>query len=137
MIINSDKRIIIFDGICNLCNNLVQFVIKHDKKDMFRFVPLQSGKAKQIISCFDEIIKNSDSVILFHNNRFFIKSDAALEIANILNYPWKVFYFFRFIPKFIRDWIYEFIAQNRYQWFGKKTVCMVPTEEIKPKFLDD
>jgi len=135
------KNIIIFDGICNLCNSSVQFIISLDKKDVFRFLPLQSEKAEKMISTFNENIKNVDTVILVHENKLFVKSQAALFIAKLLDYPWKFFYFFKFIPKFIpkfiRDWVYEMIAQNRYQCFGKKTTCMVPTDDIKSKFLDD
>jgi len=131
------KNYIIFDGICNLCNESVQFLIMLDKKDMFRFIPLQSEKAKQIISCFEENNKISDTIILIQDNKLFVKSDAVLYIAKLLGYPWKFFYFLKFVPKFIRDWIYELIAKNRYQWFGKKSACMIPTNDIKSKFLDD
>jgi len=108
-----------------------------DKKDIFKFVPLQSEKAKQIISCFEENNKISDTIILIQDNKLFVKSDAVLYIAKLLGYTWKFFYFLKFVPKFIRDWIYELIAKNRYQWFGKKSACMIPTNDIKSKFLDD
>ena len=131
------NNIIIFDGICNLCNASVQFIIKHDKDDMFRFLPLQSAKAKQMINDLNKNIINADTVVLIQDNKIFTKSEAALRISKYLGSPWKFFYFFKFIPKFIRDWIYEVIAQNRYQWFGKRSTCMVPTEDTKSKFLVD
>jgi predicted DCC family thiol-disulfide oxidoreductase YuxK len=89
-----------------------------------------------MIKNLNKNINNEDTVLLMQDNKIFIKSDAAFRISKFLGFPWNFFYFFIFIPKFIRDEVYEIIAQNRYQWFGKRSECMVPTEEIKSKFID-
>ena len=131
----TDKNpIILFDGICNFCNSSVNFIIENDKNDVFRFASLQSDFTKELrntINIPDEI----DSIILILNGKCFTKSDAVLEISRNLNGFWKLFYAFIVIPKFIRNFFYDIIAKNRYKWFGKKEVCMIPSEEIKSKFL--
>ena len=127
---------IIFDGVCNLCNASVIFIIKRDKNSIFKFLPIQSKRAHEIRKSIKINFENIDTVILIRDNNIFYQSDAALEIAGSLDYPWKIFYLFKFIPKFIRDGIYRIIARNRYQWFGKKESCMIPTADIQSKFLE-
>lgn len=129
------KAIIIFDGICNLCNKAVFFVIKHDKKQYFQFAPLQSKAAEKLLKPWDINPKKSDSIILIHNNRLYTESSAALKIAGKLNGIWKLGILFFIVPKFIRDAVYRLIARNRYRWFGKKDVCMTPTKELEKRFL--
>jgi Uncharacterized protein conserved in bacteria len=131
-----NKKIILFDGVCNLCNGSVQFVIKRDKKDVFRYVAIQSEVGQQLIK--DRRIDTSqvDSIILIEPGvAYFTKSDAALEIAGELGGLWKLTSVFKWIPKSIRDVIYDFVARNRYKWFGKQESCMIPTPELKAKFL--
>lgn len=130
-----DKKIILFDGICNLCNNSVQFIIKNDKNDLFRFAPLQSDIGRQIINERGIDTQDLDSVILIEPGiAYFHKSTAALEIAKDLKgYSW--LRHFKFVPQGIRDSIYELIAKNRYKWFGKKESCMIPTPELQALFL--
>ena len=128
--------IIIFDGICNLCNATVQFLINRDKRNIFKFVSMQSDIAKQIFKEYNINFKNLDTIIFIEKNDFYIKSDAILRIFKKLNYPWKVFYFLKFIPKFIRDRIYDIVANNRYNWFGRRNTCMIPSNETKSKFLE-
>jgi predicted DCC family thiol-disulfide oxidoreductase YuxK len=130
------NNIIIFDGLCNLCNTFVQFIIRIDQNGIFKFTPMQSETAGEIFKQYKIDFKNMDTVILLKNNTIFYQSDAVLEIVKALKYPWKAFYFFKFIPKFIRDGIYNVIASNRYTWFGKRDSCMIPTEDIKSRFLD-
>ena len=130
------NNLIIFDGVCNLCNASVQFIINRDKKRVFKFLPLQSEKATKIFKQFNIDFENLDTIILIKNKNVFIRSDAVLEIAYTFEYPWKIVYFFIFTPKFIRDWIYKIIASNRYNWFGKRENCMIPTEDMKSRFLD-
>lgn len=130
-----NNHIIIFDGICNLCNFVVQFVIKRDKKNIFKFLPLQSQKAKEMIKRFHGKVENLESVILIQDSIIYYESDAVIKISQLLNYPWKIFCFFKFIPKFVRDRIYKMIARNRYNWFGKRETCMIPTKEQISKFL--
>ncbi|HLF52809.1 thiol-disulfide oxidoreductase DCC family protein [Flavobacterium sp.] len=131
-----NKKIILFDGVCNLCNASVQFVIKHDKKDIFRFVALQSDLGKEIIKHIGIDQKNIDSVILYEPGvAYYYKSSAALEIAKHLGGFFNFATLFRIIPAFLRNQIYVYIAKNRYEWYGKNESCMIPTAELKSKFL--
>jgi predicted DCC family thiol-disulfide oxidoreductase YuxK len=120
--------IILFDGFCNLCNGTVDFLLKRDHKKQFRFAPLQSETGKLLIQKF-EIPSNTDSVILIKLNRIYFESDAAIEIAGILPFPWKLGVIFKIVPKKIRNGLYRWIAKNRYRWFGKRTTCRIPTSE--------
>ncbi|MBR9853956.1 MAG: thiol-disulfide oxidoreductase DCC family protein [Algicola sp.] len=131
------KKIILFDGVCNLCNNSVQFVIQRDKKDVFRYASLQSEIGQQLLSQRHIDTKTVDSIILIEPGvAYYTKSDAALEIAQNLGGLWKLSAVFTWIPTAIRNRIYDFIAKNRYKWFGKQESCMIPTPELKAKFLD-
>ena len=121
---NNKDYIILFDGICNLCNFGVDFVIKRDKEKLFRFVSLQSNEGKKLVTNY-KIAKKTDSVILIRNNDAFVESDAAIEIGKMLPAPWKWASAFRFIPRKIRDMIYRWVARNRYRWFGKRKTCRV------------
>jgi len=133
---NSEKAIIIFDGVCILCNHFAQFLIKHDKQHRFKFATLQSEVAKSLLINFIENPENlPDSVILIENNQVYIKSDAALKIVAQIDGPLKHLSFAKYFPLWLRDPAYDFIAKNRYSWFGKKNNCMVPSPEIKSRFL--
>jgi len=132
----SQQSIILFDGICNLCNGAVQFVIKHDKKNQFLFASLQSDEGKKILSEFNFSCNEMNSFILMENGTIYIRSTAALRVAKKLDGLWRLLYGFMIVPKFIRDCVYNFIAKNRYKWFGKKDECMIPTQELKAKFLN-
>lgn len=125
--------LILFDGICNLCNKTVDFIISHDQKKQFRFVALQSDAGKKVIEKY-AISPETDSVILILNNEIFFESEAAMEIARFLSFPWKSVLFFKVIPKNWRDKIYRWIAKNRYRWFGKKNSCRIPTPKEKMYF---
>ncbi len=131
-----DKKIILFDGVCNLCNSFVQFVIKYDKKDVFRFAALQSNIGKEIIQYIGIENKNIDSVVFYDvTGEYAIKSDAAIEILVNLG---GIFYYSKYLnvfPKYFIDFVYDIIARNRYKWLGKKESCMIPTLELKAKFL--
>ena len=132
-----NKALILFDGICNLCNASVQLVIKNDKKNIFLFSPLQGHTAKDIISKYNIDTSKVDSILLYIPEKgLFIKSTAALKIAYRLGFAWNLLSLFIIIPVFIRNWVYDLIAKNRYRWFGKKETCMVPTKELKSKFLE-
>ncbi len=130
-----DKKIIVFDGVCNLCNHWVQFVIARDIKDQFRFVALQSDLGKQIIDHL-KVNKSLDSIILYEPGvAYFYKSEAVLEICNTLG-GWLVLVnVFNVIPQSLQDKLYDYVANNRYRWYGKNEQCMVPTPKIKSKFL--
>ncbi|MBK5208156.1 MAG: thiol-disulfide oxidoreductase DCC family protein [Flavobacteriaceae bacterium] len=131
-----NKSIILFDGVCNLCNASVNFVIKHDKKKHFLFASLQSDAAKEILLQFNLKNLTIDTVFLVENNKIYDKSTAALKIAKHLGGGFKTFYLFFIVPKFLRDWIYNFVANHRYQWFGKRESCMIPSPELKNRFFD-
>ncbi len=134
--ISKHKKLILFDGVCNLCNSTVQYVIKRDSKNTFLFAALQSEVGKNIIKQFDIDTKKIDSILLFTpENSLVSKSTAALKIAVGLGFPQNLMGIFFIIPPFIRNWVYDFIAKNRYKWYGKKDACMIPTPELKNKFL--
>ncbi len=131
-----NKKIILFDGVCNLCNSSVQFLIKHDEKDVFRFVALKSDLGIAIIKHIGIDIKKTDSIILYEPGKaYYYKSNAALEIAKTLGGILSFVPVFYIIPSPIRDFFYDYIAKNRYKWYGKKESCMIPTPELQSKFL--
>ena len=130
------KRIILFDGVCNLCNGAVQFIIKKDKKDLFRYAALQSEIGEKLIAERGIDTSKVDSIILIEPGvAYFVKSDAALKIGQSFGGLWKGLALFTWIPKVLRDVIYDLVAKNRYRWFGRKDACMIPTPELQAKFL--
>jgi predicted DCC family thiol-disulfide oxidoreductase YuxK len=132
-----NKKLILFDGVCNLCNSSVQYVIKHDKQNRFMFTALQSNVGKNIINQFQIDTYKIDSILLYSPEQGIdYKSTAALKIAYFLGFPNSLISVFIIIPPFIRNWVYDYIAKNRYKWYGKKESCMIPTPELKSKFLD-
>jgi len=135
MNIYKNKSIILFDGVCNLCNSSVNFIIKHDKKKYFLFASLQSDAAKEILlhHSLNKII--FDSIILIEDTIIYEKSTAVLRIAKKLNNGFQLLYIFILIPKILRDKIYDYIAKNRYKWYGKKNTCMLPSKDLKSRFL--
>lgn len=135
--IPKDKKLLLFDGICNLCNSSINYVIKHDKDDVFMFAPLQSKVGKKIINDHNIDTSKTDSIILYeHSKGVSFKSTAALKIASRLGFPRNLMAIFYVIPAFIRNWVYDYIAKNRYNWFGKQDACMIPTPELRKKFIE-
>ncbi|WP_405212094.1 thiol-disulfide oxidoreductase DCC family protein [Dokdonia sp. Asnod2-E02] len=130
------KKIILFDGVCNLCNGAITFIIQRDKKDLFRYAPLQSEIGKELAAKHHIDLDKVDSIILVTEDKAYAKSTAALRIAKQLSAGWPLLAIFLILPRFLRDVVYDFIARNRYKWFGKKEACMIPTPELKSKFLD-
>lgn len=129
------KKIILFDGVCNLCDNAVQFIIKHDPNDVFRFVALQSEKGQALLNYLGVDATKIDSIVLFvPGEAYYIKAEAAMQIAKDLNSWHKVISYLSFTGS-VGDFVYDFIAKNRYQWYGKKEACLIPTPELKAKFL--
>ena len=128
-------HLILFDGICNLCNSSVQYIIRHDKKGLFKFASLQSETGRQIINRFNLPPGFTDSFILVENNKVFTRSDAALKVARHLKGISKLLYGFIIVPAFIRNGVYDIIAKNRYKWFGRKDSCMIPAPGIESRFL--
>lgn len=131
-----DKKIILFDGICNLCDSSIQFIIKHDKNDVFRFVALQSDFGQEIIKYIGVDISKTDSIILYEPGKaYYYKAEAALKIAKELGGIYVAISWFSILPKTLTNSVYDYIAKNRYKWYGKKDACMIPTPELKAKFL--
>ena len=128
-------KVILFDGVCNLCNGAINFVIKKDSKNIFKFATLQSEIGQSLLSKFNIDTSKIDSMILIDGEKCYIKSSAALRIAKYLSGGYPLLYLFIVIPTFIRNSAYEYVAKNRYKWFGKKESCMIPTPELKAKFL--
>ncbi len=136
--LENNNKIILFDGVCNLCNRAVQFIIKHDKKDVFRYAPLQSGIGEQLVKERKIDTSAVDSIILIEPNiAYYTKSSAALEIGKSFGGGYKLLAIFEWIPRVIRDKIYDIVARKRYKWFGRQERCMVPTPELKAKFLSN
>ncbi len=130
------SAIILFDGVCNFCNGSVNFIIEHDKANYFRFAPLQSESAQELLDKFGIDKTDTDSVILIENEQAFTHSTAALKVAQKLDGFWSWFYAFIIVPKPLRDFFYKTFARYRYKLFGKQDACMMPTPEIRARFLD-
>ena len=130
------NNIVLFDGICNFCDSSINRIIRHDKKNRFRFAPLQSETGKKLAKQYFIDTEKTDSIILIENNKAYTKSTAILRISKHLNTLYPLMYGFMIIPAFIRNFIYDFIARNRYRWFGKKDSCMIPTAEVRSKFIE-
>ncbi|WP_291966412.1 thiol-disulfide oxidoreductase DCC family protein [Maribacter sp.] len=132
----SNKKIILFDGICNLCNSSVQFAIKRDENDIFRYAALQSETGKRLLEERSIDTKKVDSIILIEPNiAYYTKSTAALEIGKNLRGLRTISSILLWLPESFRNIVYDFIAANRYKWYGKKEACMIPTEDLKRKFI--
>lgn len=131
-----DNPIILFDGVCNFCNYWVTFAIKRDRKNKLKFTPLQGETAKQLLPQFHINPSSLSSVIFIDNGKAYTQSSAAIQICKHLDGGWKLFYALIIIPKFMRDGLYNIMARNRYKWFGKKESCMIPTPELKERFLN-
>lgn len=130
-----DKRIVIFDGICNFCNWAVNFIIKRDKENIFIFAPSQSRAGKDIIDRHKLKKSGVETIILINDGNIFTKSEAVLEIFKYLGGGCKYFRVLKIFPRKFRDWGYTIFSKYRYRIFGKRIVCMVPTDELKDRFL--
>lgn len=129
--------IIFFDGVCNLCNGSVDFILKRDPKETFRFASLQSSIAKDLLKRESVDLNNMRTIILLNNGKVFYRSNAILEILRQLTAPWPVFYVFKLVPRFIRDGLYNLISKHRYSWFGKRDTCRIPSVGERARFLED
>ena len=127
---------ILFDGVCNLCNGTVHFIIMRDKKKLIRYAALQSDTGLQLLQQSGLTWKDMQSFVFIESKKVYTRSTAALKVCRYLKAGWPLCYGFIIVPRFIRDGIYNLIARNRYKWFGKREQCMVPSQEIKSRFLD-
>jgi predicted DCC family thiol-disulfide oxidoreductase YuxK len=128
-----NRAIVLFDGVCNFCNGSVNFIIERDSGGYFKFAPLQTETGREFIEKFG--LSEIDSIILVEDGKAYSHSTAALNVARQLDGLWSVFYIFIIVPKFIRDFFYKLFAKYRYKLFGKQDVCMMPTPEIRERFL--
>ncbi len=127
--------IIMFDGFCNFCNGLVNFIIKYDEKRRFRFAALQSDAGRAVKANFQVPESYADSVVLIYKQRVLYKSSAALRVFRLLGGVWSFLILFLIVPPFMRDWIYDFIVRNRYKWYGSRESCRIPTPAERELFL--
>lgn len=132
---NSESHILLFDGVCNLCNSFVQFTIKRDQKGKFKFAALQSEKGQALLKKFYLPTDDFNSFVFINGNKYFLKSSAGLHVLKELGGVWKLFYIFIICPMPLRDFIYNMIAKTRYRIFGKRDTCMIPTPDINQRFL--
>jgi predicted DCC family thiol-disulfide oxidoreductase YuxK len=131
-----DKPILLFDGVCNFCNSSVQTLISMDKSSHFRLASLQSEVGQTLLKKFNLPTKELNTVVLIDKNKVYLRSDVPLEVMRQLGSAWQIFYIFKIVPRFLRDAVYNFIASNRYRWFGKEEACMIPSAEVRQRFLD-
>ena len=128
--------ILLFDGVCNVCSEYVQFVLKRDRDGFFHFASLQSDVGKALLEKHGLSTDTLDTVVMIENNKAYTRSDVGIKMTPHLGSLWPLLYGLIIIPKPIRDWVYDLIAKNRYRWFGKKETCMIPAPEWKERFLD-
>lgn len=133
--VSTDHNVILFDGVCNLCNGVVQFIITRDKRNVFRFASLQSEYGKRALSNFGLDGEHLRTIFLVQSTGVLQQSDAVLEIARNLTSGWSFLYGFKIVPRFLRDFIYRMIANNRYRMFGRTESCMIPTAELAHRFV--
>jgi predicted DCC family thiol-disulfide oxidoreductase YuxK len=129
------QPIILFDGVCNYCNSLINWLIKADKKKVYRFATIQSEAGQALLKTYGLEEAAVNSFIMIRGGKAYQKSTAALKVMDGLPWYWKEVQVLRVVPRFLRDEIYDFIARNRYKWFGKRDTCMMPTPELRDRFL--
>lgn len=130
-----DHPILLFDGVCNLCNGTVQWVLKHDSRGALRFASLQSDAGQQLLREAGLPGDEFNTVVLYESGLFYTRSDVVLRLFRHLGGAWAWLAWLSIVPRFIRDGIYDRIARNRYRWFGKRESCMMPTPELRSRFL--
>lgn len=132
--LDDNNPILLFDGVCNFCNSWVNFIIRHDKKNKFRFSTLQSETGKKLLKEY-KISEKDDTAVLIFKGKAYIKSSMGLHVLYHIGGVYSIPFIFVLVPEYIRDFYYEIIARNRYKWWGKENECMIPTPEVKNKFL--
>ena len=130
-----NHQVLLFDGVCNFCSSTVQFIIRHDPQGVFQFLPIQSAEGSRIYREHGFDPANGETFLLLTERGVFVRSDAALQIAQTFGGPWKLLGIAKLIPRPIRDWVYRLIAKNRYRLFGRQEQCLMPTPEIRARFL--
>jgi predicted DCC family thiol-disulfide oxidoreductase YuxK len=134
--ISPEQHIILFDGVCNLCNSVVQFVIRHDKKKRFHFTSLQSPAGQALLAQYQLPLEAFSSFVYIREGKAWLRSNAALFVCRDLGGFWTLLYALRIVPRVLRDAVYDFVARNRYRWFGKAESCMLPSPDLQQRFLN-
>jgi predicted DCC family thiol-disulfide oxidoreductase YuxK len=129
--------IVIFDGVCNLCAHSVQFILRHEASAHFLFAPLQSPAGARLLATYGFSPDDTKTFVLVADGKAYVKSDAAIRVAKRLRGAWKLIGVVRVIPRPMRNWIYDVVAHNRYRWFGRTEACMIPTPELRSRFLEE
>jgi predicted DCC family thiol-disulfide oxidoreductase YuxK len=132
----TDHPVLLFDGVCNLCNGLVQWVIERDREGRFRFAALQSDTGQRLLEAHDLPTEDFDTFVLVDGEEYYTKSTAALRVLRGLGLPYSLLYPAVAVPRFVRDRVYDFVADRRYGWFGKRESCMMPDESLESRFLE-
>ncbi|MFC7371467.1 thiol-disulfide oxidoreductase DCC family protein [Fictibacillus iocasae] len=132
---HKERVVILFDGVCNMCNGAVQFMLKHERDHRLRFAAMQSETGAKLLASHGLPSNQMDSFVIIKDGVAYTKSDAAVQAASHLKYPWRIAVLGKAIPRGIRDMIYSYIAKNRYKWFGKKETCMLPSPGVKDRFI--
>lgn len=129
------EAVIVFDGVCNLCNGAVDFVIRRDKTGIFRFTANQGAMGRSLLARYGFEGQGDRTILLIEGGMAYTRSEAALRVLGHLGWPWKAMGIFRVVPRPLRDWVYKQIARNRYRLFGKRETCRLPTPEERSRFL--
>lgn len=129
--------VLLFDGVCNLCSGVVQWVARRQALDHVRFASLQSEYGQGMLRRHGLPADDLRSFVMVADGRLYRRSDAAVRLVHDLDGWWRLLRFMRFVPRFLRDWVYDFVARNRYRWFGRKDACMIPGPELRARFLDE
>ena len=129
-------HLLFFDGVCNLCNGLVRFIIRHDERERFRFASLQGLPGQRFLQTHGLASGSLDSLVYWRKGKVLTRSSAALNVARDLGGLWSLAYGLIVVPRFIRDAVYDLVARKRYRWFGKRDACMVPTPELRERFVE-
>ncbi|MEC0239405.1 thiol-disulfide oxidoreductase DCC family protein [Paenibacillus dokdonensis] len=132
---NGYQGIVLVDGVCHLCQGLTRFIIERDPLAKFQFASLQSDIGAELLQKGGLPVDEVDTVVVIENGKYYIRSAAVLRIVRQLKMPWPLLYAFAFVPLPVRDWLYRYVARNRYRWFGKEEQCMLPTPELRKRFL--
>ncbi|WFA82798.1 thiol-disulfide oxidoreductase DCC family protein [Paenibacillus amylolyticus] len=133
--VHQGHPIVLVDGVCHFCQGLTKWIIKRDPEGKYHFASLQSDVAKELLAKGNLSTDSMDTFVLIENGKYYTRSTAALRLAKGLKFPYPLLYVFIIIPKYIRNAVYNWVARNRYRWFGKDEACMLPTPEIKDRFL--
>ena len=129
------ETIVLFDGVCNLCNGSVQFLLRRDRRRRFRFAALQSAAGRALLEQYGLSTQTLETIVVLEGGQARVRSDAALHLARRLPWPWPALAVFRILPRPLRDALYTFVARHRYRWFGRTESCMLPTPDVADRFL--